>query len=121
MIADEHVFQAAVAMAMTASMPVAATPARDAGGDHGHAVMPVGARLAVVHAIAAPAERAVAETARQLQQRQSGGAVGDRRDRAVATRDGGQAHRFGGGECLARVQRAQTADGAHGHGGGAAF
>ena len=36
---------------------------------HRHAVVAIRAGLAVVHAVAAPAERAVAEATRQLQQR----------------------------------------------------
>lgn len=58
-VADQHVFQAAQRVA-------AGAPVGPAQADHGHAVVTVGTGLAIVHAIATPAERAVAETARQL-------------------------------------------------------
>ncbi len=114
-VADQHVFQAAQRVA-------AGTPVGSAQADHGHAVMSVGAGLAVVHAVAAPAERAIAETLWQLQQWQTGALVGDRGEWAVPARDrcklrGGR----GGGLGLARLQRAQAAKGAGGHDGSTAL
>ncbi|CAD7731480.1 hypothetical protein LMG31886_15610 [Xanthomonas hydrangeae] len=116
-VADQHIFQAAQRVAARA--PVGPTQA-----DHGHAVMTVGAGLAIVHAIAAPAERAVAETTRQLQQRQPGALVGDRGERAIAAGYGCQLQRWrgaGSGLGLARLQCAQAAKRTGGHHGGAAL
>ncbi|OAX87355.1 hypothetical protein A7D16_16145 [Xanthomonas nasturtii] len=80
MVAGQCVFQSAQRIA--ARSPVGTTQA-----DHGHAVVTVGAGLPVVHAVAAPAERAVAETAWQLQQRHAVALVGHRCERALAAGD----------------------------------
>ncbi|KFA26422.1 hypothetical protein OC00_08160 [Xanthomonas vasicola] len=106
MVADQHIFQAAQRVAT-------GPPVGPAQTDHGHVVMPVGTGLAIVHAVAAPAERAVAETLWQLQQRQTGALVGNRREWVVTAGNrcqprGGR----GGGLGLARLQCAQAAKGA---------
>jgi hypothetical protein len=69
-VADEHQFRA----------PATAAARRD----HGHAVVAVGRRRAIVHRVATPAERLVTETPRQPQQRQSGRAILGWEQRAVS-------------------------------------
>ncbi len=100
-IADQHHFRST-----TLAATIAANAKRETLVAHyRHAVVAVGTGQAVVHAVAAPAERGVAEAGWQLQQRQSGGAIGDRRERSIGAWNRREPGRVGGGHGL----RANTA------------
>ena len=111
-VADQHQFRAASVAAAVATDAAGVTAT---GGHDRHAVVAVGAGLAIGHDVAAPGEGAVRETRRQLQQRQSRDRIGNRRQWSIRTWHRCEPGRVAGGARLARIKTAEAAHGTHGH------
>ena len=76
--------------------------------NHAHAVVAARPGLAVRHGVAAPAEALVRKSGRQLQQRQAGCHIGDRRNRSVRAVDQGRG--AVGRTRFARLHRSERAN-----------